>query len=627
LRKKLLLSALIVLILLLVVGAYLIKFSDEELKSPVAFSNYEFITPMTVAYDVKYESSGEMNLSNMMGGEASEFNISIAGRLSFNLLRRVDKDNEIFYEIFLKMSNVSGNFNISDEDMPTGMLGELAGRVILDSYGKIVYFKRAENSLKLSGNILKSFLSVWAVVLPKSADYNFPMSWRKSENSFFGKVDSLYVLKKAKQDIEDGFDMLGMPCSPELKGESGTFILVNRTFKENPTGNIDIVLGLYPVLSLALKAEISKQESIGRDIGGKYRANMEMTLVSRGEYNGSAEMAKIPFEKYQESALLTDDTISEDVERQFLEKIVGNLTLEEIGVMVADLEARRADQRQITAFYLKIKAYVSMNVDDLSELHELLLEAKEGSLLMELLSSALSSSGKEEALDVLLEIVKKRSGESSLIQKLIPLLVLGGVITPKAQEYLIKLARKDKRDEIRTTTDLALGIAARSLDDYDTARSKRLVSRAIKNFKKAHSDDEKRLRLQELGNTGSTDILRPIKPMLDSEDSDVRADAVFQLRFVKGPEAEDILIGFIGDSSNEVRKSVTKTFSFRKPSQKAINAFMDAFSKEEDDSVRYMIVKSIWHGRHENPKVRTFMEEVSANDSAERVRILAKSLL
>lgn len=161
---------------------------------------------------------------------------------------------------------------------------------------------------------------------------------------------------------------------------------------------------------------------------------------------------------------------------------------------------------------------------------------------------------------VLQRLIEERSGEWRTFSAIVP--VLGGLSAPSDEtlHLLSRLAREGDTDFSQTAA-LALGASVRGMAEVQPRRARQILESYIARLQDTRADTEDlKESLSVLGNSGLTEAAQPIVVLTHHTRSDVRAEAVMALRFIRTPEVEKRLVEvFARDPETQVRLSAVES--------------------------------------------------------------------
>lgn len=200
------------------------------------------------------------------------------------------------------------------------------------------------------------------------------------------------------------------------------------------------------------------------------------------------------------------------------------------------------------------------NDPDLRALQSLLREIPADDDAFAPLVAASGAVGTPQIQLVLHRLIEERSGEWRTFSAIVP--VLGGLSAPSDEtlQLLNRLAREGDADFSQTAA-LALGASVRGMAEVQPQRARQILESYIAKLQDTQADAEDlKESLSVLGNSGLTDAAQPILVLTRHTRSDVRAEAVMALRFIRTPEVEKRLVEvFARDPETQVRLSAVES--------------------------------------------------------------------
>ncbi|WIG96743.1 HEAT repeat domain-containing protein [Myxococcus sp. SDU36] len=198
--------------------------------------------------------------------------------------------------------------------------------------------------------------------------------------------------------------------------------------------------------------------------------------------------------------------------------------------------------------------------------------------------------------------------------------------TPEGADALRRLSQSPD-EELRTTATLALGNAARRMNELGDSTGETLL-RELEQLLRAESDPARQaLLLKALSNTADPRALPTIQAALRSSSWIVREAAVGALRLIQDPTVDQLLSErLLGDDSPFVRRGAVFASSFRSL-QPLFPAMGQALRSERESAVRNDIVRLLGERRTREPQAGVLLAWVSQNDPDADIRQFAGTLL
>lgn len=130
-----------------------------------------------------------------------------------------------------------------------------------------------------------------------------------------------------------------------------------------------------------------------------------------------------------------------------------------------------------------------------------------------------------------------------------------------------------------------------------------------------------------IGNAGSRKTLARLKEALQSPDPEVRATAVYSLRYIAGDDVDELIAtALLRDADAAVRESAAAALAPRTLSPTLAQAALLAVQAEPEAMVRRTIIRGLGAPLHDSPTY-AIVAWVAQNDPDENVRALALELL
>jgi HEAT repeat protein len=186
------------------------------------------------------------------------------------------------------------------------------------------------------------------------------------------------------------------------------------------------------------------------------------------------------------------------------------------------------------------------------------------------------------------------------------------------------------RDKVVSSTGaLAAGAVVRTLHEAQ-GDSQDIVQMLSEKLAQATTDGERALYLKALGNTGDDRALPAIQPFFTHDSVDLRALAVYSLRFLRGTAAEQFLLEAIEVNVPQIRDAAVHALADRSLAP-VFSAALEALSKTEpEESVRITLLNTL-QMRLEQPGdeelARAILTWSASHDPSPRVQTFAKEIL
>ncbi|MEY4064440.1 MAG: hypothetical protein RIR26_648, partial [Pseudomonadota bacterium] len=168
--------------------------------------------------------------------------------------------------------------------------------------------------------------------------------------------------------------------------------------------------------------------------------------------------------------------------------------------------------------------------------------------------ASLGAVGTPAAQSVLVELIAKSGNEWRVFCAVVPVFGLLEMPSEDTISFLQSTAQHPDPD-FSWAAQLALGSVVHTLSKTNESRGASLLQDYLSKLEKPWKDEEElKGALAVLGNAGLTQSASLIMPLTQHPRSDVRADALMALRFIRTPETEQRMMDRLeNDSSADVR--------------------------------------------------------------------------
>jgi hypothetical protein len=190
----------------------------------------------------------------------------------------------------------------------------------------------------------------------------------------------------------------------------------------------------------------------------------------------------------------------------------------------------------------------------------------------------------------------------------------------------LKKAMGSSDEDVANTATLAAGNVVRTMNAEPSGDTADAVQMLMDGLASASSDEERRLYLEALGNTGDARVLVAITPYLAHANVTLRAVATGALKFMTGSAADTALIAAMSDKEFSVRKAAVHTIPFR-PVSGVVGAVDRLLTTEPEEAIRMEILKGMNVKIGEDVAILESIEWAMENDPSEKVRSFAKEIL
>jgi HEAT repeat protein len=257
----------------------------------------------------------------------------------------------------------------------------------------------------------------------------------------------------------------------------------------------------------------------------------------------------------------------------------------EAAISAEDAEAR-------TNAFSRLSALFELDPESIKEAAAALRTAIESSKA-EGIVAALSDSRSPAAQSEMNSLIKDPKVENHVKEHVLAHMGLHGEPSLETIGTLEDVALHSDDPQMRDQAILALGGVAKHADGREETRNaaERTTNRINSAYDKAKTPEERSVILGAMGNAGAQSSLPAIETALKNDNPDVRADAVFSLRFIQGEHAERLIAGtLLGDPAPMVRRAAAETFGYRDLSPLLEQAALSAYKADTASFVRHSVI-------------------------------------
>ncbi len=307
-------------------------------------------------------------------------------------------------------------------------------------------------------------------------------------------------------------------------------------------------------------------------------------------------------------------------------KELGASTIEELFATLNTAETQGLQDEG--PLYLKFKAVALIHPDTCSTMGELLANANPEGLSMRLLASVLGVTGSPQAQQALADAIRRRREDWPAQAFLLP--ALGQCAEPSTASInlLEELAYNSLHVPIASTAQLMLGTMAFNLARQGKPeKAAVIVESALSRLSQSTSVPLTTRYLLCLGNAGSLSALPALQTWISNSDAELRASAIYALRWIEAPEVDPILLHALdSDPAPEVRLKAIDALKFRNSTGAVVSALKGVVIGDASPRVRLAALGNLWDLRSTFPDVLPAVE-AACKDSDEDIRNLAESML
>jgi HEAT repeat protein len=238
---------------------------------------------------------------------------------------------------------------------------------------------------------------------------------------------------------------------------------------------------------------------------------------------------------------------------------------------------------------------------------------------------ALGSAGSPEAQKALADVTRDTGREGSVRQAAVDSMLSLENPTPEVPAAL-QTAMESEDPSLRNNSSLMLGVMSRRMGENEPEQAAAVNEKLVTDLNNATDTSDKLRLLGSLGNAGATQGLPQIAEALKSTDPAVRAQAASSLRFVKDPQADELLSSVMTtDEVVLVRSAAVAAAAFRNYAPLA--TALEGAAKDAEASLRLQVVATLGTLASEDGEALLLLDRMAQSDESKDVREHAKSAL
>ena len=289
------------------------------------------------------------------------------------------------------------------------------------------------------------------------------------------------------------------------------------------------------------------------------------------------------------STLATQVYAAQDPKAELRRLVAGAKLTDLVGALRALPPGTASSGEATSQLMNRLRALFTLEPDKALAVPELLRGEKDRNVYSSIIGS-LSAASTPEALSALSQVMT--DGQQGLRTRVDAAAGLGMAPQPTQEGIaaLREMAQSPETD-VRSTATLALGNAARNLEEQNSPDADTLLRELAQSVAAASTPEARALRLRALGNTASPEVLAVIQDALRDTSPIVREAAIEALRLIPGATADQLLaMRMVDDPAPEVRRAAIFATSFR-----ALPGFLPVFERalrtDAVDAVRNDVVR------------------------------------
>lgn len=527
-------------------------------------------------------------------------------------------DGDILVGFVLNNAKIDWGKNLSNNERETTSTLEqqLANEVfvLMDRYRQFKEFYVGKDYSPESANIIKALILSTQVVLPRSNSSN----WITHEKNMTGPYKSNYRCMDSEVD-DDSTDTETNTNLLDIRKSK----LYYKHFEMDEQGMVlDQKLDDLP--SSQIKLEPNSFNKIVFDSSQKHFKSIhefeEHKISSLNILVSSKIETKITLlRKWQQkfSSLLISDLKSKTKEKEInqtaiiggeisveqrlliLKKLIAGNTTENIVSKLENIDFSKDGQKLFDYFRI-LRAIVELNPKE----HEKILDAISSldtdtneSKYQEKVAFLIGTLSKMNAIDAqngLINLINNNLSNKILMEQAIITLADLKNPTSEQQKFISNLFHSATSYEIKSLSALGLGLLANNAQITDPQLSKESNDELLHALENSQNDRETRTMLTALGNSGHQQIISSLQKHLHHSDEDIRALAVYGLRFIPGEISFNLITETIKrEKSQQVLDHALQALSFKPVSEQKLSVLIDVFTQNMNVNVQEQSLRII----------------------------------
>jgi hypothetical protein len=575
---------------------------------PVARFRIDCVPGQAHQFSVDYTSHGELvdgalGVSGLSGPASQVIDIAMHGRATETCVES-GPGNLVFA---LAFADITGEADTgAGAKQPASELLVGISFVELAPDGIVQTIRFGDGMSFLAQNIVRDVLSHRSMKLPPGA----VSKWRSDEASIEGAYSAEYRIESAtesavrlrKQRVSPSAPPASAPSRPRVRYRDGT------------QAEIEIAHAWLADLDSTTDVEVMS----GNKIVSKSRTHV---ALHRGATElGSAEPLRAQLALLRASRAVVGDLAASEAERRLDEKIQRDELGDDTWATLWDRS--RGASPDTPKLFLKMRALFTLDparCKDAGAALATLDSPKDGAFLI--VASALASTGSPEAQAALRDAIAASAGKRDHQEVLIA--ELGTLANPDraSEAYARDIVANPADGEVRNVAQLALGSMARTLSASEPDRSEALVTEALQQANSARTLDDRLLSIHTLGNTGSPRMVAALQDAISDPDFRVRHAAASALRFVEGPDVEQLLVTLAAtDVEPSVRAEAAQSLRQRSVAPATFDALAELVRRDPSEAVRQTLIAVISDRAEQFPGALGVLDWVAEHDLKQDVR-------
>ncbi|WP_375767345.1 HEAT repeat domain-containing protein [Archangium gephyra] len=583
------------------------------------------------AYALSYESRGRMSdptfgLSQGVAPEGQSVETVVTGRWRETCVR-ADATSHV---LEVSIEDAQGHFSSrggigGGGGAPTGARELVEGRsfVVMGADGSVQAIHFDARFSPLGQNILRDMLSLRSMRL--QGPVSDGAAWTSEEEDANGRYSASYTLALTGKELARVTKVRGEYAS---SGAGLKMKQVQALVRALPGSESTLELDLATRQPRSVRSRVDVALMTGNRTIGQTTGTLALTPDTGAAVSSvDAQALQQSFTAQVSRGGQPGDLAARDADA----RIEARMQREELGedTWQSLLEKMGAASPDRARLFLKLKALFLLHPETCRDASKMLaLTQSPNELGFQLVAGALVSAGTPEAQQALVATLEATGDRLAHQRTLSSMLGLLSKPTAQTEAALHALVRDHAQGEIRDTARLALGNAARALQEHEPRRAERLVEEGVAFAREARTQQERLVAVQTLGNMGSAQGFEAIAKTLEDPNVAVRQTGASALRFIGTETAERLLLQVATrDEAGSVRGEAVASLSFRPLSPTTVAELQRRVAQEPSETVRQLIVKVLADEVSRYADIRMTLEQLSREDASASVRKLATLVL
>ena len=615
------------------------KVNTAENTAALTFLDHRFKQAEKREFRISVKNEGQFDFSDMIGSDDSQnFNQQVQSTFTGIMNQMVMSQEKGKTQLLVTFENMTFNLLLNGNphgDLEGQVMGEMASGALVDvnEDGNILEIHTSKGMSDLGRDIVYSVIKSFQFVIPKGSHQD---GWEVVEKDLTGIFAAFYDL---------GAEDQGLITIEKSRGDfTKLFFDIRSNFRGQqvravPSGKLDIRyhLSSQQMVSVSGQDRLQYFDERARSVGFN-KQDIELETIAYSTLSSTKLKEYRLFAKNLSKSAIDFDQATAIADRNRQEKIhrleLKDDRFEDVMALFSELdpsdETKRRDQ--LTTIFLKLRAYVYLNPDQLDVIGREMAELNVSDPQFTMLMDVLVNSGSAQAQQVLVSLMDE--GDQTKLESMIPAVGFVSEPTEGLENSLRQLMAHDNPD-ISSSAKLSVGVLASQLkndtssDPQVRQRFQQIEDETLRKIEDAETPEQITDLLRVVGNFGSEKGMAMIIRLLGHEDKNVRKQAVLALRFVENERAYRIVGDFLAQEKDvEVKESAATSLAWMKTSSEKLHMEIKLIAASKDASVKMELMKSLMRGSYlDKAMVTQTFESLAAQDSEKSVRDFALSLL